>query len=145
MVLAHFGDFKMDKFLESIRAELNGRIALIGAFDDIKVLRHETIEQWVAILRNCNGPLGSWRIQRFDRDGFIGHQCYASKELAVANAARERFTQHDDGALDRLERTAAFRLGNAISDERDRLNASQLSFTAFLARVTELKQEFHAY
>lgn len=135
----------MDELMKRLRAEIDSRVSLIGDFDDIRVLRHEALAQWVAILRNCNGVDGQWRLQRFDKDGFVGHQVYASKEDAIRNAARERFTLHDDTALDRMERTVAFRLGNAISDERDKLNASRMSFNAFLARVTELKAEFCVY
>ena len=135
----------MDKLMQRCRAEIDARVSLIGDFDDIKVLRHEAMAQWVAILRNFNGAPDSWRLQRFDADGFVGHQVYASKDEAIRNAARERFTLHDDGALDRLERTVAFRLGNAISDEREKLNGSRISFTAFLARVTQRKAEFCVY
>lgn len=135
----------MEELLKRIHAEIDARISLIGEVNGIKVLRHEALAQWVAILENCNGAPNSWRLQKFDKDGFVGHQVYASKEEAIRNAARERFTLHDDTALDRMERTVAFRYGNAVSDERDKLNASRISFNAFLARVTQLKEEFCAY
>jgi hypothetical protein len=135
----------MEALMQRIKLEIDARVRLIGDFEDIKVLRHEALHQWVAILRNCNGEAGSWRLQRFDENGFIGHQAYRSKEEAIRNAARERFTLADDGALDRLERTASFRIGNAVSDERDKLNASRLSFSAFLARVTQIKAEYCIY
>ena len=135
----------MEALMQRIKLEIDARVRLIGDFEDIKVLRHEALHQWVAVLRNCNGEAGSWRLQRFDEKGFVGHQVYKSKEDAIRNAARERFTLADDGALDRMERTVSFRLGNAISDERDKLNASQISFSAFLARVTKIKSDFCIY
>ena len=135
----------MEALMQCIKAEIDARVRLIGEFEDIKVLRHEVQHQWVAILRNCNGEEGQWRLQRFDQHGFVGHQVYKSKEEAIRNAARERFTLADDGALDRMERTVSFRLGNAISDERDKLNASRISFSAFLARVTKIKSDFCIY
>lgn len=129
----------LNDLLEKFRSEVKERIDLIGDFSDFKVLRHESSSQWIAILRECNDNQ-KWRIQRFDENGFVGHEVYQTQGIAVETAARECFCIGDDGALDRLEKTTAFRLGNAISCERDALNLSKITFNEFLVRVSELEQ-----
>jgi len=131
----------LEKLLEEFRTELKQQTDQIGHFDDFKVLRTASRSQWIAILRDCNDNQ-KWRIQRFDKDGFIGHQLYHSKEKAIEAAARERFCISDDGALDRLAKTPAFQLGNEISNEHDFLNSSKITFKEFLARVSQLKQKY---
>ncbi len=133
----------LEDILADFRERVASRIKEIGEFEDSKVLKHEAQSQWVAILRDCNNN-DNWRIQRFDENGFIGHEIFRNKEEALNTAVRERYSACDDGALDRLAKTNAFRMGNEISSERDKLNASVITFKDFLLRSSQITKEYQA-
>lgn len=127
--------------LEEARRTLAESVLKIGQFDDFRILRHEALPSWVFILRDCSSNQ-HWRIQRFDKDGFVGHEIYQTKEIAINAAARERHVIQDDDALDRLEKTPSFRLGNEITAIRDLLNGGLIKWDDYLQRVRKLKEGY---
>jgi hypothetical protein len=131
----------MNDLILEIQKKLSIAIDGIGSFQDVAVLRHETLPQWIAILRECSDNK-KWRIQRFDKDGFIGHEVYKDKDEAIKNAARERYTIRDDAALDRMAATPMFCLGNEISSLRDKLNAGVMKWSEYLKETDFLRKGY---
>ncbi|BCZ85457.1 hypothetical protein PTKU64_91320 (plasmid) [Paraburkholderia terrae] len=58
-------------------------------------------ESWAFALPDAAGAK-SWRVQQFDQDGFIGHQCFDSLSEAVEEMLRMGYLVTDPGALDRI-------------------------------------------
>lgn len=59
--------------------------------------------QWAFILPDASGD-ADWRIQTFDEDGIIGHNCYRTL-LEAAEELSSSYPVMDQGALDRLAAT----------------------------------------
>ena len=72
--------------------------------------KKKTQDQWAFILPDVSGDQ-LWRIQYFDLDGFSGHQCYATLELATEELIRSGYYIPDAGALDRAASHFRWTLG----------------------------------
>jgi hypothetical protein len=66
-------------------------------------------ESWAFALPDVSGAK-SWRVQQFDRDGFIGHLCF-DLNAAVEDMLRMGYLVTDPGALDRVGSTARWARG----------------------------------
>jgi hypothetical protein len=67
-------------------------------------------ESWAFALPEASGAK-PWRVQQFDQDGFIGHQCFDSLNEAVEEMLRMGYLVTDPGALDRIGSTARWARG----------------------------------
>jgi len=91
------------------------------------VLRHEGGKRYVMVLPDVDGG-GKWRIQRFDKDGFSGHEVFKDQAEATQAAINEGFKTRDDGALDAMQATPEWDRGMAAADIIRRVNGKEISF-----------------
>jgi hypothetical protein len=70
----------------------------------------EQRDAWAFVLPNVSGP-DPYRIQYFDRTGFISHRCCADLVRAVEEMIVDGYRREDTGALDRCASTPEWRIG----------------------------------
>lgn len=66
--------------------------------------------QWAFILPDLEG-VHAYRMQSFDQDGFIGHTCYDSLQVAAEELSASGYTVMDRGALSRESHTVRWAIG----------------------------------
>ena len=66
--------------------------------------------QWAFILPDLEG-VHAFRMQTFDQDGFIGHSCYDSLQVAAEDLSSGGYTIMDQGALSRESHTVRWAIG----------------------------------
>ncbi len=129
-----------ENHLKKIRKESAGRIAKIGHVGDIAIVKHESDSRWQMILPDVSGGL-FWRTQSFDLNGFSGHCVFKDKATAIQDAANARFTERDDGALDRIQDTPEFQLGLYATEQIQLLNFGEISYTTYVNRLSEYRNQ----
>lgn len=104
------------------------RLRAMGDIGEGAIVKHEnpTREQWQMVHPDA-GHTGSWRLTTFDLKGFSGHMCFAGKDEAMHEAARNGFYIRDDGALDRLQHTPAFIRGNYVLELLEQINGGKMA------------------
>lgn len=119
-------------------------IADIGEFEEVAIIKHRASNRWIMILPDLSGE-GRWRLQHFDLGGFMGHEVFASKSEAIREAANSiRYPVRDDGALDRIQDTPDFLIGNFRTEQRHNLNRGCIDYQEFKRRVAEYSRSLQA-
>ncbi len=90
--------------------------------------------QWAFILPDVSGD-SAWRIQSFDEDGMIGHQCYSTLEEAAEELCIN--TVIDEGALDRLSQTPRWAAGVRRHEIRLAHSRGLISWNELLEQMAE--------
>jgi len=123
---AQLASFDIRKLVQLRRMRVQDLLQDLGEMPAGKILKRPSQHRdaWAIVLPDVDG---GWRIQRFDRDGFVGHMTYDRLDLAVAGAIGEGFVERDDGALDALEHTQEFKRGNFLASVVQQLNARQIT------------------
>jgi hypothetical protein len=141
------GLFEQQSVGERMRAEraereakLKSQVEAVGDIGDGVVLRHKDGRKWAMVLRDAAGE-AEWRVQRFDEDGFSGHEAVGSKQQALERAVRDGFTARDDAALETLFPTKRFQRGLSYADLIRRHNTGELNIEQFHAEVAKLYDE----
>lgn len=120
----------LEDLIEEQRAIRTRGIESIGEVDDCAIVRKrangQLVDQWNMILRDASEE-GKWRIQEFDSRGFSGHVCFATKELAIEEAASNGYSDRDDMALDRIQNTPSFQRGMFTADLIARINSGKMT------------------
>ncbi|MFC6281181.1 hypothetical protein [Polaromonas aquatica] len=78
-----------------------------------------------------------WRIQSFDENGMVGHECYKTFLDAVESMVGN-YPVQDAGALDRVAATPAWTIGLRVQEVRDLLNRGLIGFAEFTNRCREI-------
>ena len=100
--------------------------------------RRESSESWGFVLPDVAGD-APWRVQAFDADGFVGHNCYASFEDATEALINDGYRVIDAGALDRCSRTLRWALGVKCSELRLLFNLGKLTWTEMIERSQQAR------
>lgn len=116
-------------------------IAAIGDVGECAIVRQcgrdgVAADRWKMILPDASEP-GNWRTQTFDMRGFYGHVSFATRELAIADAANSGFSLRDDTALDRIQDTPAFQRGLFVTDLVGQVNAGKITHAEGDRRLAE--------
>lgn len=132
--------------LAQLREAQDRAVKAIGDVGDAAVVRHQGgAPRWMLILPDVSDPTGhGWRLQRFDLDGFSGHECYRSKDEALGAAASQDFTVRDDDALDRLQGTSRFQRGLFAADLLMQVNMGSITLAQADIRLSEYDQRSQA-
>lgn len=134
--------FRLGQFKEMIRLrkEREAReLAAVGDLSDGGILRGDDGRRYVMVLPDVDGG-GRWRIQRFDAQGFSGHEVFPGMLEAAKAAVGEGFKARDDGALDALASRPEWARGMFICDLIQRMNGGQIT----RAEADRLLAEFEA-
>lgn len=116
-----------DQIIAQGRLAKKRAIQAIGDVGECAIVRNiDGTHRWKMILPDASEP-GHWRTQAFDEKGFFGHATFASKELAIEEAAVSGYSVRDDGALDRIQDTPAFQRGIFVSDLIRQVNSQQIT------------------
>lgn len=97
--------------------------------------KSETREGWGFILPDVSGEY-PWRIQAFDADGFIGHNCYNTLEDATEALIGDGYRIPDPGALDRCSTTLRWAIGTKRAEFRTLFNRGLLNWTEMLDKMS---------
>lgn len=136
-------DYYFKALLEQARQRQADGIAAIGEVNEFAIVKHGEADRWLAILPDVSGQ-GRWRVQSFDRKGFSGHMVFSSKADAIVEAARQRCTLRDDGALDRLQDTLEFKVGLFAIEQMMLLNRGEISFDSYCTVVSDFRKQLVA-
>lgn len=127
----------MAKLMSMYGSKIAEAIERIGKFEEVAIIKHEASNRWIMILPDISGE-GRWRLQHFDLGGFMGHQVFDTKREAIREAANSiRFPVRDDGALDRIQNTPDFLIGNYRTEQLHRLNRGLIGYSEFKASVAD--------
>ena len=126
----------LEQLLADHLAATERALDAIGVVHDCAILRHENQARWQMVLRDAS-TAGNWRTQGFDVNGFFGHMTFATKQEAIESAVTSDYTVRDDGALDRLQDTAAFQRGLFCSEVMRLANAGEIAFEEAIKRVNK--------
>lgn len=101
--------------------------------------RHESREVWAFTSPSVITPTSKqeWRVQTFDVNGFIGHECYNTMIEAVEAMTRD-YPQADPGALDRCATTKKWAIGLETQKLRDQFSRGEFSYAELVKRVQEV-------
>lgn len=122
MRLGHF-----EEMLRLIRERKVRELAAVGDLSDGGILRGDDGRRYVMVLPDVDGG-GRWRIQRFDAQGFSGHEVFPGMLEAAAAAVSEGFKTRDDGALDALASRPEWARGMFVCDLAQRINGGMLDW-----------------
>lgn len=95
-------------------------------------------QAWVTILPEPvpEGQPASWRVLRFDGQGFSGHDQHKDPIAALEDVIASGFIQIDAGALDMLSSTPAWAQGQQRQEVRDLHNRGEIDFKTMCERMT---------
>ena len=92
-------------------------------------------DSWAFILPEASGGK-PWRIQQFDRDGFIGHLCFDSIPEAIEEMLRMGYKIVDVGALDRVAATDRWARGVRRSGIMQRHQEGLISYAQMVEELS---------
>ena len=96
--------------------------------------RSKNQHQWAFVIEDVAGE-SPYRIQTFDRDGFIGHSCHRTFQDAVEDMLGRGYTVMDQGALDRCAGTLRWSLGVKRMEIRQLFDQGVIDFREMLDRM----------
>ena len=118
----------------------NRRIAeqreALGDVSNGVILKMDGRDSWAIVMPDVEGG-GKWRMQMFDRRGFVGHRTRNSRDAALDEALQDKYTTRDDGALDEIQDSPEFVRGNFIAGEMMQLNAGKITSAEFDKRIAD--------
>ncbi|WP_236027663.1 hypothetical protein [Burkholderia aenigmatica] len=97
--------------------------------------RQSDRDSWAFVLPEASGGL-PWRIQQFDRDGFVGHLCFDSVPEAVEAMLDMGYRTIDEGALDQVASTDRWALGVRRSAIMQRHQEGKISYAQMVDELT---------
>lgn len=106
-------------------------------------LSHTDGQRHVVFLPDVSSP-GKYRYQMFDKRGMMSHSTHDTPEEAVAEAARDGFTAHNPGVLDRLASTEEWEEGMAINALIQKQASGLITYPEFVVQATKVQEEFAA-
>ncbi|PKO59659.1 MAG: hypothetical protein CVU23_13975 [Betaproteobacteria bacterium HGW-Betaproteobacteria-17] len=120
------------------------RLRAMGDIGEGAIVKHEdpTREQWQMIHPGVERA-GGWRLTTFDLKGFSGHMCFAGKDEAMSEAARNGFYIRDDEALGRLQHTPAFIRGNYVLGLLEQINGGKITSFDAAAMLNEYDERMN--
>lgn len=105
-------------------------------FSDCITWKHARRPMWASVLPEPGKP-GTFRVLRFDSNGFSGHSCFSSKEAALTAAQTEDYTVPDSSALARLSETREFQRGNLRTELGQQFYSGEISADDFRKRLED--------
>lgn len=105
------------------------------------ILANARGDQWALVLPDAS-EAGAFRWQSFDVKGFIGHATYPTLLDTIKEAFHSGYRTLDMEALYRVSDLPSFRRGNEVLAEVQALNAGQISFEQYIARVAEINKRY---
>jgi hypothetical protein len=101
--------------------------------------RRKSTDSWGFIVENMDGG-GVWRIQYFDRDGFIGHGYRDSVACCMEELITDGYRRLDENALDKISQTSRWQKGLVRSAIKQKLDVGLISFMEMCTQLKALEE-----
>ena len=104
-------------------------------------LRHKTQDKWAMLLPDASEH-GKYRYQRYDKDGFAGHQAFKDVDGALSELAQDGYHVEDNGSLDRLAATKTWQRGMEVNAVIQASNAKQITWQDANKQIAEIDAKY---
>jgi hypothetical protein len=99
--------------------------------------------QWAFVLEDAGKP-GRFRLQNFDKSGFIGHYTRDTLQEVVEEMIKMGYVTEDASALDRFAPTVEWEMGQEIADLHRQLGFRQINFSQFVELSEKVRKKYQS-